>query len=118
MVAVISVDVRPFLAFSGLSCHLENMGIGVQFCTYACWTKKYYILFSFCVCVFFFFFFVCFSAFCIYIYIKVICKFLFFKKKVFSGCTQGVFWFHLIARRPNLEVATKRLLHQQVKILG
>ena len=25
---------------------------------------------------------------------------------------------HLIVRRPNLEVATKRLLHQQVKILG
>ena len=24
----------------------------------------------------------------------------------------------LIVRRPNLEVATKRLLHQQVKILG
>ena len=25
---------------------------------------------------------------------------------------------HLIVRRPNLEVVTKRLLHQQVKILG
>ena len=25
---------------------------------------------------------------------------------------------HLIVRRPNLEVATKRLLHQQIKILG
>ena len=91
MVAVISVDVCPFLAFSGLSCHLENMGIGVQFCTYACWTKKYYILFSFCVCVCLFFFLFVFLL-SVYIYIKVICKFLFLKKrcflvalKVFSG---------------------------------
>ena len=36
----------------------------------------------------------------------------------------GVFLWFLVAlycqivRRPNLEVATKRLLHQQVKILG
>ena len=36
----------------------------------------------------------------------------------------GVLWFHcadvvsLMVRRPTLEVATKRLLHQQVKILG
>ena len=26
--------------------------------------------------------------------------------------------YRLVVRRPNLEVATKRLLHQQVKILG
>ena len=32
----------------------------------------------------------------------------------------GVFWLHfaLIIRLPNLEVATKRFLHQQVKIQG
>ena len=31
----------------------------------------------------------------------------------------GVFWlYHLIVRRPNLKVATKRLPHQQVKITG
>ena len=29
MVAVISVDAYPFLAFSNLTCHLEDMGIGV-----------------------------------------------------------------------------------------
>ena len=29
MVAVISVDAYPFLAFSDLTCHLEDMGIGV-----------------------------------------------------------------------------------------
>ena len=29
MVAVISVDAYPFLAFSGLTCHLEDTGIGV-----------------------------------------------------------------------------------------
>ena len=70
MVAVISVHVCPFLAFSGLTCHLENMGIGVQFCTYACWTKKY-IVFSFpfvCVCVFFCLFVFLLSVY-IYIYI-------------------------------------------------
>ena len=29
MVAVISVDAYPFLAFSDLTCHLEDIGIGV-----------------------------------------------------------------------------------------
>ena len=29
LVAVISVDAYPFLAFSGLTCHLEDTGIGV-----------------------------------------------------------------------------------------
>ena len=29
VVAVISVDVYPFLAFSDLTCYLEDMGIGV-----------------------------------------------------------------------------------------
>ena len=29
VVAVISVDAYPFLAFSDLTCHLEDMGIGV-----------------------------------------------------------------------------------------
>ena len=29
VVTVISVDVYPFLAFSGLSCHLEDTGVGV-----------------------------------------------------------------------------------------
>ena len=29
MVAVISVDAYPFLAFSGLTCHFEDTGIGV-----------------------------------------------------------------------------------------
>ena len=33
MAAVISVDGYPFLAFSDLTCHLENMGIGVFCCT-------------------------------------------------------------------------------------
>ena len=28
MVAVISVDAYPFMAFSDLICHLEDMGIG------------------------------------------------------------------------------------------
>ena len=59
VVAVISADAYPFLAFQDLTCHLEDTGI-------------------------------------------------------------GVFWLHcahLIVRRPNLEVATKRV-HQQVKILG
>ena len=30
MVAVISVDAYPFLAFSDLTCHLEDMGIDVS----------------------------------------------------------------------------------------
>ena len=30
MVAVISVDAYSFLAFSDLTCHLENTGIGVS----------------------------------------------------------------------------------------
>ena len=57
MVAVTSVDAYPFLAFSYLTCHLKDTGI-------------------------------------------------------------GVFWLHchMTLRRPNLELATKRLLHQQVKI--
>ena len=29
MVAVISVDTYPFLVFSDLTCHLEDIGIGV-----------------------------------------------------------------------------------------
>ena len=29
MVAVISVDAYPFLAFSDLTCHFKDMGIGV-----------------------------------------------------------------------------------------
>ena len=29
LVAVISVDAYPLLAFSDLTCHLEDMGIGV-----------------------------------------------------------------------------------------
>ena len=58
MLAVISVDAYPFLAFSDLTCHLEDTGI-------------------------------------------------------------VVFWLHrLIVMRLNLEVATKKLLHQQVKIPG
>ena len=59
MVAVINVDAYPFLAFSDLTCHLEDMGIGVFFCT------------------------------------------------VLADC-----------KKTELEVATKRLLHQQVKMLG
>ena len=59
VVAVISVDAYPFLAFPDLTCHREDTRI-------------------------------------------------------------GVFWLQcrLIVRRPNLEVASKKLLHQQVKILG
>ena len=57
---MISVDAYPFLAFSDLTCHLKDTGIGVNMVT--------------------------------------LCR--------------------LIIRRPNLEIATKRLLHQQVKILG
>ena len=33
MVVVISVDAYPFLAFSDLTCHLEDTGIGVVCCT-------------------------------------------------------------------------------------
>ena len=29
VVTVISVDAYPFLVFSGLACHLEDVGIGV-----------------------------------------------------------------------------------------
>ena len=29
VVAVISVDAYPFLAFSDLTCHFEDMGIGI-----------------------------------------------------------------------------------------
>ena len=59
MVAAISVDAYPLLAFSDLTCHLEDTGM-------------------------------CFL-------VALCC---------------------LIVKRSNLEVATKRLLHQQVKILG
>ena len=58
MVAVINVDAYPFLAFSELTCHLEDTGC----------------------------------------FLVALCQ--------------------LIVRRLNLEVVTKRLLHQQVKILG
>ena len=58
MVAVISVDAYPFLAFSDLTCHI-----------------------------------------------------------VYGSRCFLVALCHLIVRRPNLEVAIKRLLHQQVKIL-
>ena len=33
VIAVISVDAYPFLAFSDLTCHLEDTGIGVSGCT-------------------------------------------------------------------------------------
>ena len=33
MVATISVHVYPFLAFSNLTCHLEDTGIGFSGCT-------------------------------------------------------------------------------------
>ena len=59
MVAVINVDAYPFLAFSDLTCRLEDTGIS---------------------------------------FLVALCR--------------------LTVRRPNLEVATKRLLHQQVKIPG
>ena len=36
-VAVISVDADPFLAFSDLTCHLEDMGIGVFWLHCATW---------------------------------------------------------------------------------
>ena len=60
MVAVTSADVYPFLAFSDLTCHLQDTGIRC--------------------------------------FLVALC--------------------HLIVRRSNLEVATKRLLHQHVKIPG
>ena len=37
VVAVISVDAYPFLAFSDLTCHLEDMGIGVFWLHCAAW---------------------------------------------------------------------------------
>ena len=37
VVAVISVDVYPFLAFSDLTCHLEVTGIGVFWLHCATW---------------------------------------------------------------------------------
>ena len=37
VVAVISVDAYPFLAFSDLTCHLEDTGIGVFWLHYAAW---------------------------------------------------------------------------------
>ena len=37
VVAVISVDAYPFLAFSNLNCHLEDTGIGVFWLHYAAW---------------------------------------------------------------------------------
>ena len=37
VVAVISVDAYPFLAFSNLTCHLEDTGIGVFCLQYAAW---------------------------------------------------------------------------------
>ena len=36
-VAVISYDAYPFLAFSDLTCHPENTGIGVFWLHYAAW---------------------------------------------------------------------------------
>ena len=37
VVTVISVDAYPFLAFSDLTCHLEDMGIGVFWLYSAAW---------------------------------------------------------------------------------
>ena len=37
VVAVISVDTYPFLAFSDLTCHLEDTGIGVFWLHSAAW---------------------------------------------------------------------------------
>ena len=37
VVAVISVDAYPFLAFSDLTCHLEDTGIGVFWLQCAAW---------------------------------------------------------------------------------
>ena len=39
VVAMFSVDTYPFLAFSGLTCHLEDMGIGVFGLYCAAWYK-------------------------------------------------------------------------------
>ena len=40
MVAVISVYTYPFLAFSDLTCHLEDTGIDVFSLHYATWSKE------------------------------------------------------------------------------
>ena len=37
VIAVISVDAYPFLAFSDLTCHLEDTGIGFFWLHYAAW---------------------------------------------------------------------------------
>ena len=37
VIAVISVDAYPFLAFSDLTCHLEDTGIGVFWLHCAAW---------------------------------------------------------------------------------
>ena len=37
VVAVISVDANPFLAFWDLTCHLENKGVGVFWLLCAVW---------------------------------------------------------------------------------
>ena len=37
VVAVISVDAYPFLAFSDLTCHLEDVGIGVFWLHFPAW---------------------------------------------------------------------------------
>ena len=37
VLAVISVDAYPFLAFSDLTCHLEDIGIGVFWLHCAAW---------------------------------------------------------------------------------
>ena len=37
MVAVIGIDAYPFLAFSDLTCHLEDKGIGVFWLHCAAW---------------------------------------------------------------------------------
>ena len=38
VVAVISVDAYPFLAFSDLTCHLEDTGIGVFYFVFSCFS--------------------------------------------------------------------------------
>ena len=37
VVAMISVDAYPFLAFSDLTCHLKDTGIGVIWLHFAAW---------------------------------------------------------------------------------
>ena len=37
VVAVISINAYPFLAFSYMTCHLENTGIGLFLLHYAAW---------------------------------------------------------------------------------